>query len=93
MDPAWIAAVLSGIAAVLAALALLRSGRSDSALLGTISEIGARVDLLRSMLRTIRNASDRTPKLARADSGRRLEGRLRTGSPGSTTLPVACARR
>ena len=49
LDPAWIV-VLSGVVAVLAALALLRSSRSNPALLGTISEISARVDLLRSML-------------------------------------------
>ena len=53
-DPAWIAAVLSGIAAVLAALALLKSGRSDPALvaeMGTLSErLTAGVNLLRDLL-------------------------------------------
>ena len=54
LDTVWIAVLLSGIAAVLAALALLKSGRSDPALvaeMGTLSErLTAGVNLLRSLL-------------------------------------------
>jgi hypothetical protein len=47
LDPAWIAVLLSGIAAALAASALLKSGRSDPAEMGTLS---TRLALVRSIL-------------------------------------------
>jgi hypothetical protein len=52
-DPLWIAVLMSGVAALMAALAFVRSGRADPALTaatGTLSEVSARVDVLRSLL-------------------------------------------
>jgi DNA recombination protein RmuC len=75
LELGWIAAALSGVAAVLAALALLKSRTSDPALaaeMGTLSErLSAGVNLLRSLL-TDNSQRERQDAEARA-SGLRTE--------------------
>jgi hypothetical protein len=50
LELAWIAAALSGIAAVLAALALLKSRTSDPALASEMGRLSTGVNLLQSLL-------------------------------------------